>query len=390
MTKVSTVRFLKDVLLAALASYGGPEAHYGVFQSQLVEDKNYLTDEELAELIGLYSLVAGPGSTQTITAIGYHVGGPVLAILTFLVWAFPAILVMALFGVFFTQIDGNQSWEPILTYLPAVAVGFIVYAAINMTRKNLHATRDWALYLLMLMLSFLFANRSIWSVPLLLVFGGLVVLVLNFGANKPGKFQVQFNWSLLLILIGLAVISELVNWRFESGLINIFTSFYRYGYSAMGGGQIVIPLMIQDLVEGQSIILREDFLAGYAIDQAVPGPLFSFAVFVSARALAGTGYAFLGGVLGGLAIFAPGILLVYIMFPLWRSLREHIYMKKFLRGVTITVAALITMTAVTQILALPENIVEYILVGTSTLLLLTKKIPAPLIVLGAALLGFLV
>lgn len=31
MTKVSTVRFLKDVLLAALASYGGPEAHMVYF-----------------------------------------------------------------------------------------------------------------------------------------------------------------------------------------------------------------------------------------------------------------------------------------------------------------------------------------------------------------------
>lgn len=389
MAKVSYSRFLKDVLIAALGSYGGPEAHYGVFQSQLVEDKNYLTNEELTELIGLYSLVPGPGSTQTITAIGYHVGGPLLAILTFLVWAFPAIVVMALFGVFFTQIDGNESWEPILTYLPAAAVGFIIYAAFNMTRKNIDKTRDWVLYTVMLVLSFLFANRSVWSVPLLLVFGGLVVLFSNLDAKGKRSIQIQTSWWILLVLIAIAVLNEFVNWRFENELVNIFTSFYRYGYSAMGGGQVVIPLMIQDLVEGQSLVSSHDFLSGYAIDQAIPGPLFSFAAFVSARALAGTGYSFLGGVLGGLAIFTPGILLVYFMFPLWRSMREHIYMKSFLRGVTITVAALVTMTAVTQIMALPPDVIGYVVMAVSALLLLSKKVPAPLIVLGAAVLGFI-
>ncbi|MDY0211264.1 MAG: chromate transporter [Acholeplasma sp.] len=88
--------FLKDVFFCSLGSYGGPEAHYGVFQSYLVKKKGYLKDDEQDELIGLYTLVPGPSSTQTITAIGYHVGGPMLAVLTFLVWAMPAPLIVVL------------------------------------------------------------------------------------------------------------------------------------------------------------------------------------------------------------------------------------------------------------------------------------------------------
>lgn len=33
MKKENYLTFLKDVFLCSLGSYGGPEAHYGVFQS---------------------------------------------------------------------------------------------------------------------------------------------------------------------------------------------------------------------------------------------------------------------------------------------------------------------------------------------------------------------
>jgi len=85
MKTIQWCTFLKDVFICALGSYGGPEAHYGIFSSILVNKKKYLTEEELTEMIGLFALVPGPASTQTITAIGYYVGGPILALLTFLV-----------------------------------------------------------------------------------------------------------------------------------------------------------------------------------------------------------------------------------------------------------------------------------------------------------------
>ena len=75
--------FLKDVLICSLGAYGGPEAHYGVFTDQLVIKKKYLSEEEMVELIALTGILPGPSSTQTIIAIGYKTGGPLLAFLTF-------------------------------------------------------------------------------------------------------------------------------------------------------------------------------------------------------------------------------------------------------------------------------------------------------------------
>lgn len=391
LEKVNRVKwssFLWDVLMCSLGSFGGPEAHYGVFSSVLVKKKKYITEEELGEMIGLYALVPGPSSTQTITAIGYYTGGPLLAILTFLVWAFPAIIIMGLIGVFFTQIAANDGWKPIITYLPAVAVAFIIYAAITLSRKVLKKLFDYILFFIMLILGLLLVGYSMWIVPILLVIGGIIVLFPHLKNKSDVKLTYQPKWYILGIVILLAIFNEGLRTFVSTPWVTLYTSFYRYGYSVIGGGQIVVPLMIQDLVQTQSLISLNDFLAGYAIDQAIPGPLFSFAAFVSSRSFAGTGLSFLAGLVGGLSIFLPGILLVFFIFPLWKSTRDIPQMKYFLSGVSITAASLIAMTAIRQSIELPVNLTVYSIVIVSVLMLLSKKVPAPLIVILAAVIGF--
>jgi chromate transporter len=388
--KVKWSSFLWDVFMCSLGSYGGPEAHYGVFSSILVEKRKYLTEEELTEMIGLYALVPGPSSSQTITAIGYYIGGPILALFSFIVWALPAIIIMALFGVFFSIIDRNEGWKAITTYLPAVAVGFIIYAAFTLSKKILDQKINWIMYLAMLAIGLWLVDYSIWVVPLMLISGGLIYLIPHLKDKERTTNKLKPRWWILGIVIGLALLNEGLRVWINSPWITLFSSFYRYGYSVIGGGQIVIPLMIQDLVESQSLISLSDFLSGYAIDQAVPGPLFSFAGFVSSRAFSGSGLSLLAGIIGGLSIFLPGIMLVFFIFPLWKKARNLVLMKYFLKGVTVTVASLILMTAIKSAIKLPVNYVSYAVVLSTALLLISKKIPAPLIVLVAGILGFII
>lgn len=380
------MEFLWDVFLCALASYGGPEAHYGIFSQRLVAKKAYIDEDELTELIGLYSLMPGPGSTQTITAIGYHVGGPVLAALTFLVWAFPAIIIMALFGIFHGLAAGQDQWKNYLTYLPYAALAFIIYAAFRMSRKVLTGDKNFILYGLILVLGYFVVGKSIWSVPGLLVLAGFVTMFPHLKDHEKQDIKVQPDWKILWILIGIAIINELAVLFFKNDLLTLFVSFYRFGYSAMGGGQVVIPLMISDLVEGQALLSLEDFLSGYAIDQAVPGPLFSFAAFVSARSISQPVLSFIAGLIGGLAIFLPGILLVYFTLPLWQALRQYPVLKSFLRGVSTAVAALVTLTAIQSAMGLSFNPITVLFVIISTLILIHGKFPAPIVIVMAFIL----
>ena len=383
------LQFLIDVFICSLSSFGGPEAHYGVFSNILVQKKKYVDEETLSEMIGVFALVPGPSSTQTITAIGYLVGGPLLALFTFLIWAFPAIVMMTLIGVFFSVFVNQNEFAILLNVLPSVAIGFIAYAGWSLSKKVLQKNDDGFIFLLTLTLGFLFLPYASWSVPILLILAGLSKFIWH--PIKKDKQSVSINvpwiWLILLLVIAFGNL-VLLNWIHQPWF-QLMSSFYRYGYSVIGGGQIVIPYMIQDLVNQQSLISLETFLAGYAIDQAIPGPLFSFAAFVGVQASAGQPFAWLIGLVSGLVIFLPGILLVYFIFPIWHGLRKRQWMKTMLSGIRVAAAALITLTAFTQLSQLTPSLSTYAFALITTALLFIKKIPAPVVVMFVVVLGFI-
>lgn len=373
--------FLLDVLLCSLSSFGGPEAHYGIFSQILVQKKKYINEETLAELIGIFSLVPGPSSTQTIMAIGYLVGGKWLAFLTFVVWALPAIVIMMLVGLFFSFFQGQVMVERLLLILPSVAVAFIFFAGWSLSKKLLNAFEPIILFLLVAALGFLLMPISIWTVPGLLVLSGLVMVIRRPSRQKVFIPKRSTSWVSLLLLIGIALANEFLMPWFNHTWFTLFYSFYRYGYSVIGGGQIVIPLMIQDLVNQQDLISLPTFLSGYTIDQVIPGPLFSFAAFVGTQILIDQPLAWLGGLMSGFSIFIPGILLVYVVMPLWQTFQKISWLKVFLNGIRIAAASLIMVTATNQLIALPIDWQTMLIVTGTTLLLMSKKISAPWVVL---------
>jgi len=97
--KVRYYIFLKDVITLAITAFGGPQAHFAMMLDMMVKKRGYLDEKDFIELHALCQFLPGPTSTQTLTAIGYKVGGPNLAYLTLLVWIIPAFLVMSTAGV---------------------------------------------------------------------------------------------------------------------------------------------------------------------------------------------------------------------------------------------------------------------------------------------------
>ena len=90
----SILHISPDVLLLSVSAFGGPQAHIAMFIKILVERRRYITEEELIELNALCQILPGPTSTQTVTAIGFRLGGAGLAYLTLLVWMLPAVTLM--------------------------------------------------------------------------------------------------------------------------------------------------------------------------------------------------------------------------------------------------------------------------------------------------------
>ncbi|KIM77834.1 hypothetical protein PILCRDRAFT_98523 [Piloderma croceum F 1598] len=121
---------------------------------------------------------------------------------------------------------------------------------------------------------------------------------------------------------------------------DFFVNMIIAGIIIFGGGPVVIPLL-----RGYTVSSR-DFLLGYAILQAFPGPNFNFAVYLGILAVPSNPA--LGAFLGFLGIFSPGIVLKLALLPLYKTWRSHSIAKSILRGLNAAAVGLVY-TAVWQL-----------------------------------------
>lgn len=383
------ISFLKDVLICSLGAYGGPEAHYGVFMDQMVAKKKYITEEELIELIALCGLLPGPGSTQTIVAIGYKMGGPMLGFLTMLVWGLPAIMIMTALS-FLSEIFTSFNLDPgILRFIGPMSAGFIIVAAYRIGKKVIHDPITTALFLMGVLMTYFV--RKAWTFPLILIIGGIVAIISSKEKNLWSRPKLKPNWNIMIAFIGFAVFGSILYGITGSKLFYLFDRFYRYGYLVFGGGQVVVPMMYTDLVEVSKYMTGEQFLTGYGLVQGVPGPMFSFSAYASAMAASGNGvlYKIIAGVIGGIGIFLPGILLIYFVYPLWEELKSVKSIKVSLSGINAVAGGMITSAALIILRNAGMSVSNTIVLILTIIILATKKIPAPLVVLGVVIAGII-
>ncbi len=386
--KILKKEFLKDVFICSLGAYGGPEAHYGVFTDQLVVKKKYLTEEELVEFIALNSILPGPTSTQTIVAIGYKTGGPVLAFLTMIVWALPVIIAMTVLSFLYQILDNLNVSTDGLRYIGPMAVGFIILAAFRIGRKV--ATDGFTVILLILSGIVTYFIRDPWIFPVVLIAGGLASIVYSREKDLWNKVKIKPPWKYLNAFAVLAVGSIIASLIFNNRIVTIFEHFYRYGYLVFGGGQVVVPVMHTELVEVNGFMTNAEFLTGYGLVQGLPGPLFSFSAYAGGMAARGYGifHQVLGSMAGALGIFLPGLLLIYFVYPVWASLKKIKGITVSLKGIKAVAGGLIAVSAIILMQRSGFTLENVIVTAITLGLLLTKKIPAPLIVIFVLLAGF--
>lgn len=387
MHQVKWKTFLRDAFICSLGSYGGPEAHIGVFMDQLVTKKKYLSEEELIELVALCSILPGPTSTQALVAVGYKMGGPMLAFLTMLVWSLPVLVVMTILSFVYQIFDALHMSTNSLRYIGPMAVGFIVVAAFKISRK---VVTNWVTGLLMCLAAFVtYFVHTPWIFPLLLVFGGIVSIAVSGEKELWNKVKINPPWGYLVAFGIFAVGSILLSQAFDNRLLTLFESFYRYGYLVFGGGQVVVPVMYSELVEVKAFMTHQEFLTGYGLVQGLPGPMFSFSAYAAGMAYrdGGTFLQIAAAIIGGVGIFLPGLLLIYFVYPVWETLKQIKAIKISLKGINAVAGGLIAVAAVILMQKSGFSIDNLAVTGLTIVLLSIKKIPAPLIVVLALVLG---
>jgi chromate transporter len=409
--------FLKAVFLHSISAFGGPQGHIGMVFKTFVDRRKDLTKEELMEYISFCQLLPGASSTQTLTLIGYKRGGVKLAVLTLLIWILPACTLMGALSFIVGDIGKTNSIQTgLFKFIQPMAIGFLGYAAFKAYKLSIKNPITQIIMLVALAGTY-FLFKTPWIIPALIVFGGIAT---NFSDKrisekevvKPKHIRWTNIWLFVLIFMVAGFLSETArkqNWENKKSY-NLFENFYRFGSFVFGGGDVLIPLMLDQYVvrptservikKNPDIIKieKEELLTGSGLVRAIPGPVFSIASFMGGIALKNEGpkSQLFGCIIGSVAIFLPSALLVLFFFPVWQKLKKYVVVFRSLEGINaavvgIMIAAIFYLMKDVSVISFSALSVLNIGVIAGTFLVLQfSKIPPPIIVLFCLLIGFFI
>lgn len=399
----------------SITAFGGPQGHTGMMLKTFVDKRKDITREELVEYLSFCQLLPGASSTQTLTLIGFKRGGVPLATLTLIIWILPACILMGALSFVVAGIGKENLNTSIFQFIQPMAIGFLIYAAFNIFKMAVTNLITQIIMLVTMAITF-FSFKMPWVFPCLLVAGGIVT---NFSSRrivekeviKPKQIRWTNIWLFVLIFIIAGVLSETARkqqWENRKAF-NLFENTYRFGSFVFGGGDVLIPMMLDQYVarpESEHIkkkdpnvikIGKEELLTGAGIVRAIPGPVFSIASYTGGMALKNKGrkMQLLGCIIGTVAIFLPSALLVLFFFPVWQYLKKFVVVYRSLEGINAVVVGLMwaaSLYLLKDVSLFPVNTISVlnisVITGTFLLLQLTK-IPSPLIVLVCLLLGWI-
>lgn len=383
--------YLKDVLILSVTAFGGPQAFLSMVLDIMVHKRKYISENDLWELNALCQVLPGPTSTQTISAIGYRIGGPSLAYLSLFVWVLPATILMigAALLIEFLQENTLGSLD-FAKFIQPMAIGYIIYAARVTVGKMIKTTEAAVLMMIAAFVAFFYNSPFIF--PIMLVIGGTITS-LNYQKQpiNTEKPKLNIQWSNFVLWAGVLVGAAVLGHYTRLLPVRLFENFYRNGSLIFGGGQVLVPYLYTEFVEFKSYLSSEEFLTGYAISQSVPGPTFSISSYIGGLAMREYGAMgiVMGGAIAAAGIFLPGTFLIFFVIRFWDELKKYRPVRAALEGINAVSCGMLIAAAYLLFEPLENNLFNIIaIIGTYFLLQLTK-IPSPLIIVFGVVAGIL-
>lgn len=327
-------------LRLGLTSFGGPIAHLGYFHRELIARRRWVDDAHYAQLVALCQFLPGPVSSQVGFALGMIRAGWPGALAAFVAFTLPSALLLFAFAAVLPALETPLAQEA-MHGLKLVAVAVVAQGLWTMFRR---LTPDLARQIIAAASAAVILVGGNALVQIAVVAAGALLglavcrnVVATGGASFELPYSRRFGALLLVAFTVLLAAALLPHDPFS--LAAVAAAFYRAGSLVFGGAHVVLPLL-EEFVVRPGWLDTHEFLAGYGAAQAIPGPMFSVAMFLGTR-LQGVPGGLTGASVSLVSIFLPGFLLLAGALPFWQRLASYHAALRALAGVNAAVVGLL-------------------------------------------------
>jgi chromate transporter len=382
-THVGLGPLVRYFLYLGSLGFGGPVALAGFMHRDLVEKERWVSEEEYRLAMALAQIMPGPLAAQLAIAIGYFRHGVLGATLVGLAFVVPSFVMVVGISMIYVRFGGLWWMQAVFYGIGAAVIAIIGIAAYKLSRStNKRDPLLWAIFAVLGLITVV-AQAELAE---FFVIAGLIVL---FARARPGRRE-----ALITGLGGAGVVA--VIWLVEQWLMNVgiggqhilaqlLLFFTKAGAFVFGSGLAIVPFLQQGVVQQFGWLNDHQFLDAVAVAMITPGPVVITVAFIGFL-VAGL----LGAIAAGLGIFLPVYVFTVVPAPWFSRNRDNAQLKAFVQGATAAatgaLSGAVVVLAVRAIYDVPTAIIALVTFAV----LWRYKIPEPLVVLAAAVVGLIV
>ncbi len=370
------------MLRLGTVGFGGPVALVGYMQRDLVDDRKWVSAEDYKEGLALAQLAPGPLAAQLGIYLGYvhyHILGATLAGLAFVI---PSFLMVVALGWAYVHFGGLPWMQAAFYGVGAAVIGIIAISAKKLTAKNVGQDKLlWAIYLSLAGVTVITESE----IPWLFIAAGVLVWFLRAPPKWPRKWLDKGNLS-AVAATHLPLATSFFG-AIDTSLLTQIGIFFTYaGAFVFGSGLAIVPFLYGGVVTEHHWLTDKQFVDAVAVAMITPGPVVITVGFIG-YLIAGLP----GACIAALATFLPCYLFTIIPAPYFKKYGKIPGVIAFVDGITAAAIGAITgaviVIAKRSIVDIPTALIAMV---TIALLWKFKKMPEPMIVAAAAIIGLIV
>jgi chromate transporter len=353
--------------------FGGPVALCGLMEKELVQDRGWLTKQEMRDAIAVSQSLPGPLAIQVGIFAAYLRGGFWGAWAGGWAFILPNFLIVAALGALYIHF-GGLSWMTAVFYgVSPTVIALIIHSCWRLSKLGME---DWLQWLIA---AVCFVVTIVLQAEVAILFiGAGIIGILYYGSVLRRHRQPPSAAGMALIPLG-AVTAKPAT---ISLLGQLFTFFFKAGSLTFGSGLVIVPFLEKGLVQQTGWLNGREFLFAVAVGMLSPGPVVITATFVG-YLVAG----FWGSLVATVGIFLPSFLLILFVAPILIRHRENSNVQGFVKGAYgAAIGTILGACVLLSEIAIGDWFTALIAIG-SVVVLFRWKVSNPLLVGVTAVIG---
>ncbi len=326
-----------------LMSFGGPAGQIALMHRELVEQRDWLSEDQFLRGLSFCMLLPGPEAMQLATYAGWKLNGVKGGVLAGLLFVLPGAAVIAALALAYAQFGAQPETQALMMGIKAAVIVIVAQAMIKLSSKALKGTAEMLLALAAFVALFVFALPF----PLVIAAAACVGYIRADGATAVGPRAPPMELPLRTIVFWLVLWLLPLGVLYGAGqslLFDLGVFFAKLAVVTFGGAYAVLAYMAQEVVQVRGWLDAPQMVDALGLAETTPGPLILVTQFVGMLAghtQGGWAVAVAAGIVTLWMTFVPCFLWIFAGAPLVDTLVDRPKLSAALAAITAAVVGVI-------------------------------------------------